>query len=64
MHSTDDRTVPVMNSILYYQGLLMNRITAEMHIFQRGGHGYGLAPKGGTESAWPVLCINWLNLIL
>ena len=54
VHSTDDRTVPVMNSILYYQGLLMNRITAEMHIFQRGGHGYGLAPKGGTESAWPV----------
>ena len=63
VHSTDDRTVPVMNSILYYTELQKNKVTSEMHIFQRGGHGFGLAPKGGTESAWPGLCIRWLGQI-
>ena len=62
VHSTDDRTVPVMNSIRYYEGLLKNKIVAEMHIFQKGGHGYGMAPKGATEAAWPELCLKWMKL--
>jgi hypothetical protein len=32
-----------------------------MHIFQKGGHGYGLASNKGTESSWPELCINWIK---
>jgi len=61
VHSTDDKTVPVKNSIVYYEALLKNNVTAEMHIFQKGGHGYGLAEKRGTESAWPALCIRWIS---
>lgn len=61
IHSTDDKAVPVKNSIVYYEALLKNNITAEMHIFQKGGHGYGLAEKRGTESAWPSLCIRWIS---
>jgi acetyl esterase/lipase len=61
VHSADDFVVPVMNSIRYFEGLQKNKIPAEFHIFQKGGHGYGLAPKGGTESSWPVLCINWMK---
>jgi alpha-glucuronidase len=38
-------------------------IPAEFHIFQKGGHGYGLSTKGGTESSWPELCIKWLKAI-
>jgi acetyl esterase/lipase len=64
VHSTDDRGVPVNNSIRYYESLLKNGVIAEMHIFRKGGHGYGLAPKGGTESAWPELCMNWLRQLL
>jgi hypothetical protein len=38
-----------------------SRIPVEMHIFQKGGHGYGLAPNGGTQSSWPDLCIKWMK---
>jgi acetyl esterase/lipase len=61
VHSSDDKTVPVKNSIVYYEALVKNNIQAEMHIFQKGGHGYGLAVGRGTESAWPALCIKWIN---
>ena len=61
VHSADDPAVPVMNSIAYFKGLQKNRIPVEMHIFQKGGHGYGLSPNGGTESSWPDLCIKWLK---
>jgi len=61
VHSADDKAVPVMNSIGYFKGLQKNNIPAELHIFQKGGHGYGLSPNGGTESSWPDLCIKWLK---
>jgi acetyl esterase/lipase len=61
VHSSDDKAVPVKNSLEYYQGLVKNNITAEMHIFQNGGHGYGLSPGKGTQSSWGELCIKWLN---
>ncbi len=61
VHSADDKTVPVMNSIAYFNGLTKFNIPAELHVFQKGGHGYGLSPSGGTESAWPGLCISWLR---
>lgn len=61
VHSTDDKVVPVMNSIGYYRELQKNSIPAELHIFQKGGHGYGLSPKGGTEASWPDLCMKWLK---
>jgi len=61
VHSSDDKVVPVKNSLVYYEGLVKNSITAEMHIFQKGGHGYGLSIGKGTQSSWPNLCIKWLN---
>jgi acetyl esterase/lipase len=61
VHSSDDNAVPVMNSIGYYKGLQKNKIPAELHIFQKGGHGYGLATGKGTESSWPDLCMQWLK---
>lgn len=63
VHSADDRAVPVMNSIGYFRGLQKNNIPAELHVFQKGGHGYGLSPNGGTESSWPDLCIRWLKVM-
>jgi acetyl esterase/lipase len=61
VHSADDPAVPVMNSIGYFKGLQKNKIPVELHIFQKGGHGYGLSPNGGTESSWPDLCIKWMK---
>jgi len=63
VHSADDNAVPVMNSTGYFNGLKNNNIPCELHIFQKGGHGYGLASEGGTESSWPGLCMSWLKQI-
>jgi acetyl esterase/lipase len=63
VHSADDYAVPVMNSIGYFRGLQKNKIATELHIFQKGGHGYGLSPSGGTESSWPELCLKWMKVV-
>jgi acetyl esterase/lipase len=64
VHSADDNAVPVKNSIVYFEGMVKNNIPVEMHIFQKGGHGYGLSVNKGTQSAWPELCIHWMKGIL
>ncbi|HLT71295.1 MAG TPA: alpha/beta hydrolase [Cyclobacteriaceae bacterium] len=61
VHSLDDDAVPVENSILYYQGLRKAGVTGELHIYESGGHGYGLAPNGATESMWPEACKAWMK---
>jgi acetyl esterase/lipase len=61
VHSADDQTVPVKNSIVYYEQLVKYKIPSELHVFQKGGHGYGLGGSRDTQSAWPGLCINWLK---
>jgi acetyl esterase/lipase len=64
VHSADDMVVPVKNSLVYFEGLVSHNIPAELHVFQKGGHGFGMAINRGTESAWPELCIRWLKEIL
>jgi acetyl esterase/lipase len=61
VHSADDKAVPVKNSIVYFGNLLSFKKHAELHIFEKGGHGYGLSQGQGTQSAWPGLCISWLK---
>lgn len=61
IHSSDDKGVPVDNSIVYYKALQERGITAEMHIYPYGGHGYGLAVGRGYLSTWPERCNTWLK---
>jgi acetyl esterase/lipase len=61
VHSTDDKTVPVENSLLFYQALRSASVPVEMHIFERGGHGYGLAPADPVLSAWSRACESWMR---
>jgi acetyl esterase/lipase len=61
VHSADDQAVPVKNSIEYYEQLVKFKIPSELHVFQKGGHGYGLGGSKDTQSAWPGLCISWLK---
>lgn len=60
VHSSDDKTVPVENSIRFYQALLRFHIPAEMHIYQSGGHGYGLHNLT-TKDDWMKSCLNWME---
>jgi acetyl esterase/lipase len=56
-----DDAVPVENSVLFYGALRRNRVAAELHIFERGPHGVGLARKDPALSVWPTLLANWFR---
>lgn len=59
VHATDDKAVPVENSINYYLALKKEKVPAEMHLYENGGHGFGLGTKG-TNASWPKTCEKWL----
>jgi acetyl esterase/lipase len=60
IHAEDDNTVPVQNALLFYDALVKNKVKAEMHIFQEGGHGFGMNnPK--SKDKWFDWAANWLN---
>ncbi|MEZ0542583.1 alpha/beta hydrolase [Fibrella arboris] len=62
VHSMDDKTVPVENSIDYYLACLQQKIPAEMHLYPTGGHGFALRTKAGESVAtWPIALENWLK---
>jgi len=61
VHSQDDKSVPVQNSINYFLALKAHGVPAELHVYEKGGHGYGLAAGKGTESGWPAACLLWMK---
>jgi acetyl esterase/lipase len=61
VHSTDDKTVPVENSLLFYRALRDAAVPVEMHIFEYGGHGFGLAPADPVLSAWTTSAEAWMR---
>lgn len=60
VHAGDDGTVPVENSIRYYQACIKNKVPAELHVYPKGGHGFGLNNKT-TADKWFDRLINWMN---
>jgi len=63
VHATDDKTVPVENSLLFYQALKDNQVPVEIHIYPTGGHGFGLALGKGYLETWTDRCIDWLRAL-
>ncbi len=61
-HTSDDPVVPVQNSIYFYLALRRAGVPAEMHIYEHGKHGVGLAQDIPELSTWPTLLANWLKL--
>ena len=59
--TTDDKTVLIGNSVLFYEALVKAGVPAEMHIFQHGAHGAGLAPTNPELNVWPDLLIKWMR---
>jgi acetyl esterase/lipase len=59
--TTDDKTVPVANSVMFYEALVRAGVPAEMHLFQHGAHGAGLAVANPQLSVWPELLIKWMR---
>jgi acetyl esterase/lipase len=60
IHAQDDDVVPVENSLLFYEACLKAKVKAEMHLFEEGGHGFGLVdPK--SKNRWIDWAKNWLS---
>jgi acetyl esterase/lipase len=60
-HTWEDKGVPPENSVVFYQALLGHKIPAELHVFEKGRHGVGLAKDIPGTAAWPDLCIRWIK---
>ncbi|MBS7229712.1 alpha/beta hydrolase [Flavobacterium psychroterrae] len=61
VHATDDTVVLPENSINYYLALKKNAVKAELHIYEKGGHGFGLGVQD-TSKFWTRDCEEWLKV--
>jgi acetyl esterase/lipase len=60
VHAADDTSVPVENSLLMHRALLASGVRSELHVFDSGGHGFGLRGVAGRNVAvWPQLVQSW-----
>ncbi len=61
VHADDDDGVNPQNSVSFYLALLKNKVPAELHIYQTGGHGFGLHLPNKNE-LWMERCQHWLEI--
>lgn len=57
----DDRTVPPVNSTLYYNALKAQGIVASLHLYPIGGHGFGMRDTFPFKASWQALLLDWLE---
>jgi acetyl esterase/lipase len=58
----EDKAVPAENCVLFYLALRKAGIPAEMHIYEKGAHGVGLAPRDPVLSTWTGRLADWLKV--
>ena len=59
----EDDPVHVENVVDYFMKLKQNGVPAELHVYTKGGHGYGLRPTKLPITHWPKLATTWLHTI-
>jgi dipeptidyl aminopeptidase/acylaminoacyl peptidase len=62
VHAYDDDVCKIEESTLYAQKLFENKVPVELHMFPKGGHGFGLGHKEDGTDQWAGLFVNWLKL--
>jgi acetyl esterase/lipase len=63
LQAQDDPVDPIENSLVYYSALQKAGVSAELHVFAKGGHAFGLRPTASPISGWPQLVEAWLRTI-
>lgn len=58
-HAADDRIADVQHSLLMFQAARAQNVPAELHVFDRGGHSWGLGRPGTQVAQWPRLFTTW-----
>jgi acetyl esterase/lipase len=61
VHSSQDNTAPVENSLLFYTAMRKAKAPIEMHLYPVGPHGSGMDPRLGPTSEWPKHCESWMR---
>lgn len=59
-HASDD-PVSSENSVALYRALKSKGVSAELHLYAKGGHGFGMKTDRGPVSSWPTRCEEWLK---
>lgn len=63
MVADDDTTTPAEHSVSFYLALRKAGVTAELHSFKLGKHGFGIGANRGPVKAWTELCRNWIEML-
>ena len=63
LQAQDDPVDPVENSLVYYAALRKAGVSAELHVYVKGGHAFGLRPTEAPITRWPQLVETWLAAI-
>lgn len=61
VHASDDNAVPLKNSLLYAERLTANKISVDLHVYAKGGHGFGLNNKTTSGDLWFDRLISWMK---
>jgi acetyl esterase/lipase len=61
-HTNADTAVPPENSAMFYMALRKAGVPAEIHTYERGPHGVGLAQTDEALSTWPSRLADWLRI--
>ena len=61
LHGQSDSGVPCENTLFYFQALLAQKVSAELHIFPNIGHGFGMMLHDTTSDYWENLLVNWIR---
>ena len=61
VHALNDSTVPVQNSLMFYNALIEKNINASLHIFPQGGHNIKFVDNPGSTALWPQLLMMWMT---
>lgn len=62
-HTQNDPAVPVINSILYYESMIKNKVKGALFIFPEGEHNIGISNKSKLTDNWKEVCRDWLKTI-
>lgn len=60
-HTNEDKGVIPEHSVLFYLALRKANVPAELHIYEKGKHGLGLAPNEPGTATWPGRCADWMK---
>lgn len=61
VHASDDKGVPVENSLLFYKALNDKVVSVTVHIYPKGGHGFSLARKDAHLRGWTERLFEWME---